>query len=63
MLALKSRPSVIVTASLPLGGPTTAASLSDLLEPFDSLELFDASEVRDKFDVGGLPSCERVRGV
>ena len=63
VLARRSRPSEMVTASLPFGAPTTGESLSDLFDVFDSLELFEASELRDRLDVGGLPSCERVRGV
>jgi hypothetical protein len=64
VLGRKSRPSVMVTASFPFGAPTTGESFSDFEDDvFESLEVDEASDVRDKFDVGGLPSCERVRGV
>lgn len=55
-LGRRPRPSDIVTASFPLGGPTTGSVLL-------SLDLSDTFEVRERLDGLGLLSCERVRGV
>lgn len=56
MLGRRLRPSEMETVNLPLGAPTTDERLS--------LDFaLEASEVWDKLEVGGLPSCERVRGV